>query len=127
VSPEAIDFIMKTLLMEPKERPRADELPRSTWLVQSIGEAAMERNFAQSKANDESLVLQVSAEARNHDLTMNLPSLRAFQEQRMLMQTVTVSGAITFFKIGRYVCEKNLALLTNKPLFEIHVVDSDVD
>lgn len=119
---------MKALLIEAKERPRADELPKSPWLLQSIGEAAMERNFAQSIGNDQALINEQLAESRKHDLTLNLQSLRNFQEQRVSMQTLMVSsGAITFFKLGRYVCEKNLALLTDKPLLEINVMDSDND
>lgn len=128
VSHEAIEFIMKTVVIEPKERPRADELPKDPWLLQSIGEAAIERNYAQSKENDQAMIDEQLIESRKHDLTLNLQFLRSYQEQRVSMQTLIVSsGAITFFKLGRYVCEKNLALLTDKPLLDVNIMDSDND
>lgn len=122
VSPEAVDFLLKVLTIDTKVRPKLDDLMKHAWLERSIGELAIER----MQKVDPSVLEQIETDSRKHDISTNLPKIRAFQEQYTAIQVLTVSsGAITFFKLGRYLCEQNLAILSGVSILDVDLAGDD--
>lgn len=115
-------MLCKLLVGNPLLRPSAEDLLQHPWFQEHtilptgprLSNASNNSFNTQKKTTNKLRVTDPELEVSLHDLTRNLPQIRAFRERRLASHSLLVSsGVVTFLKVDRYANEKNYARLSD--------------
>jgi serine/threonine protein kinase len=145
VSWEAKDFLSKILQLDSKDRWKASEIMKHPWLHPpdnpansttnnnnnnnvAITELVLPSHMLSDNNNhidiDDENEEEDETTIQHYDLSTNLPYLRDFYHRRISYLSLKISSnPIQFVKIGRYCCEKMVAMIDNT----LSVIDMNIE